>query len=994
MTKNGFTPLSARVCPDAGGTLREFVHDKTGASVFWMDNGAENKVFSITFRTLPENSKGVFHILEHSVLNGSEKYPCKGLFSELLKGSLQTYLNAVTHPDRTTFTAASRNGRDFANLMDVYLDGVFFPLVLRDERIFRQEGWRYEIAAADCGEAGADGEEAPLSVNGVVYNEMKGDFSSPDSRLINGLAEILYPDTCYRYVSGGDPACIPTLSYDELRAVHAKYYHPSNACVFLEGDMDIEAVLGQIGGYFDRFEGRGGAIAVPVQAARSFVVREDRYPGAEEDGALMVMGQLLPGLSAADKEALTLLFGCLTGTNESPLTGAVLDSGVACDAYMYLDTNNPVPAVMMTMRQMDRARRAEAPGIVRAALAEILENGLSRESLKAEIDQLEYLVRDLDEPQGLYREDVIVRCWMYGEDPAAALDCGTMIKKLRAFLESGRYEELLRRIRFEGDGSAVFTLLPSETKGQEEEDLESARLGEIAGAMSQADFTKIEEDLCSLQAWQEQPEEEAVLALVPRLSVRDLGEQEKRFSTETKEAGSIRFLLHKADLVDIGYYALYYSLAGLTDEEIMHLSFLTNVFTGLPTEQYSITALDDWIKSLMGDLDFDIVTFADRENPAVCKPYFKVKFGALKKNESQAFALIREILTKTRFAGEDSLELLQMLLLQCRESMFTGMLEEGDRFALARAMSHLTAAGHMREIAEGVQFYEWLDRTVEACTKDASEASMAALAELADQMAGLAARVFTPGRLTASITADEPADGAAVFAGVFAEMLAEGDADMQPEQGADARQERIASEEVHAAGCAAAAAPEYIVIPGMVGYAARAGWCGSNAAAYDGSRQVLAGILDFEYLWNEVRVRGGAYGCGVFMSTDGSAGFTSFRDPDPAHSLAVFERTAAFTEAFCTDDRDIEQYIVGAVGATEPLLHARDKAAHADADWFMGITQEERFRFREQLRGADAGKLRAMTDYLTNLQTCDCIVGGQVMLGTKNAEGWKVTYLR
>ena len=517
---HGFAPVRARSFSELNGVLREYVHLKTGAQLCWLDRPDENKAFSIAFKTLPEDSTGVFHILEHSVLCGSDRYPVKEPFVELLKSSVQTFLNAMTYPDKTVYPVSSRNDQDLLNLMDVYLDAVFHPAIYRRPEIFRQEGWRLE------------GEGEALCLQGVVFNEMKGSFASPRTILENELDRLLFPDNCYRHVSGGDPARIPELSYEQFLAAHRKYYHPSNARIALVGSVELEACLAKIDGFLRDYDRAETRFDIPMQAPKP--ARRAEIPfaiGPEEDPVQRSITACSTLLAAFDDDlrnnAFAVLSDYLTGDDDAPLKRAVLDAGLAQDFSMDLDDGLQQSAASWTAWNTDPDKQPALERLVRETLAQIVSEGLDRERLEACFRRYAFELRDRDSgsvPRSLAETLDMLDTWLYDGDPAQGLLAEDALAELERALDTDYPEGLLRELFLENEHTVTLTLIPSATLGEEQAAAEAAGLRALTGSWTEADWAAQAERAESLRRWQQTPDSQEALASIPMLKRSDLAE--------------------------------------------------------------------------------------------------------------------------------------------------------------------------------------------------------------------------------------------------------------------------------------------------------------------------------------------------------------------------------------------------------------------------------------------------------------------------------------
>ncbi len=939
----GFEVLRQRENTELGGTLWEMRHIATGAKLAWLDNGESNKLFSIAFKTLPWNDTGVFHILEHSVLNGSKEFPVKEPFVNLLKSSMNTFLNAMTFPDKTMYPVSSRNEQDFLNLTKVYLDAVFCPAIYENPNIFYQEGWHYELA-----------EGGEPSYNGVVFNEMKGAFSSPDTQLNQGIMSLLFPDTSYGFVSGGVPAHIPELSYEEFLQAHQEFYSPENCYVYLDGTVPLNKVLTMIDGYLSKHPG-GKAHDVIMQGTAPYTEQTQYYEGEDDGDALLITAQQIASWDDREKlMALTALCNYLTGSNEAPLKKAILESGIAQDATLFIEDSIAQPFIALQVRQMDGSRKEELLALVRSFLAS---HAINKEDLRATASQMEFSIRDADEPKGLMRNILSMNTWLFGGDLLEGMTFNPLFEAVRKGLESDYFDTLLKEIAFAGENCGTLLLLPSCRKGEELRSEEAQRLQGAAAQWTEADRKAILELNENLAQWQATPDSADALKTLPVLPIEEIGSEIAQISTKQSKICGRPVLYHKTASGEISHYGLYFSLADKSAEELQTLSFMTNLLGELPTASHDLPQLQQLQKSILGHADYNLVTYQDRKDTNACKPYFAVTFSALTSKEAEALALVREILLETCYTGQAQQDPIYFIASQGKESLYQGIIAGGNRFASLRAGSHLFAASALAEKTEGYDFYCWL--------KDLNENFHDRIEALQTQLEALSKAVFCTSRLTVSAASGKES---AHLEG-FLKSLPEG----------------TGCQELRSDPVDGKLAKEAILIPAQVSYAAASGKC---EVPYRGGMDLLANIMNFDYLWNEIRVKGGAYGCGFRTSSSGNISFSSYRDPSPCNSVGVFAGAGDFVESFCAQNNELSQYIIGAAASQDPLLHERDQASRAMGDYFMGITPEERNTWRKQLLETTQESLAAAASWLRKAQYAQCIVGCKEALAD-NAD-WEV----
>ena len=825
---HGFTEIRQAPLSELDATLHEMEHAQTGARLVWLERDEENKTFGIAFPTLPKDDTGVFHILEHSVLCGSDRYPVKEPFVELLKHSMNTFLNALTFPDKTLYPISSRNPKDFLTLMRVYLDAVFHPAIYHNPAIFRQEGWRYEFDA--------DGQP---HYKGVVFNEMKGAFADADELETNALNRALFPNTPYRFVSGGDPACIPDLTYEQFLAAHRKFYAPSNALIFLDGTVDLHA---------------------------------ENAAAAEQ---------------------------------------AVLDE-----------------------------------------LRRLAEQGIDRAKLEAALARREFEMRERDfgsYPPGIVFCMQALESWLYGGRPEANLQVGALFDSLRAKMQGGYFEDLLRRIFLENPHKAKVVLTPSHTAGEARRRTEADRLAREAAAWTEADRTALQQEQQELDAWQQTPDSPEALATLPSLTLADLPAAPTDLPLETATWAGIPVLRHRVKTRGIVYVTFYLDADGLRPEQMSELGYLCQLLGHLPTRHYTAEQLNDRIRLTCGELRFYATAYAIPGETDRCHVKLCLSLSALEPKLDAALDLAAEVLTTTDLSAEPAA---RDILRQLRTQRMQNCIMAGHNVGIGRLAAQFSAAGAAQEYLTGFAGYQWVKAREDHWDWAALRP---ALQSLLDAIACKA-------RLTLAVTTDHDLAGQA--AARLAAALPEGAA--APE--------------------ATALAPwgvrrEGIAIPADIAFAC----CGGNVLAggqpYTGAWQLASKLLGLEYLWNAVRVQGGAYGTGLAVRDTGLAACWSYRDPRGVQSLETYSRCADFLRQFCRESRDLTGLIIGAVSDSEPLLSPQAQGTTADTWYWQGVDYAERCRRRKALLSATPDTLLALADALeTALQGGVCVVGGRPQL--------------
>ncbi|MDD6052074.1 MAG: insulinase family protein [Clostridiales bacterium] len=946
---HGFTVDRVRQVAELSASLVEMSHDKTGAKLVWVDNGETNKLFSIAFKTLPEDSTGVFHILEHSLLCGSDKFPVKEPFVELLKSSMNTFLNAMTFPDKTMYPVSSRNEQDFMNLTEVYLDAVFAPAILHNRNIFYQEGWHIEL----------DSPDSTPTYKGVVFNEMKGALSSVGGVIEQGMRGAMFPDTCYGFNSGGDPRVIPTLTYEQFLNMYRRYYHPSNSLIWLDGAVPLDRVLTLIDGYLSRFERSEErhdiALQTPVTCERTQFYEVSAADGTQNK-AMLSLGKIVGTWQDVHRTyAVDILSDALTGSNEAPLKRALLSSGLCQDMDMTGIGDSAQSVMVLTVKNIDPENAPAIRALIRKICAELCEKGIGKDELLASINRYEFRLREPSEPAGLMRNIMALNTWLYGGDPLTALIYDDAFLELRAMAENGGFEQLLHELLVDEDGLLVMHTLPSTTLGEEMRAEEAARLSEISARWTAQEKAAILEMNEQLHAWQQTPDTPEQLRTLPMLDIREVSPDPALLHTEEATVGGVTVLTHRAATNGIVHLNLYFNLSDCTLEELCVLNMLSRLLGVLPTAKYSAPALQKAVKTHLGRLSFSLEAKEKLGCTQRCTPVLRVNCSVMATQLELARELICEILTATDFTDTARI---REIALQVDEQTKQMCIMAGHVLAMTAAQAHYSAACAVNEVLRGYTGVQWLHNLV----AHFDEQIGAHVALLRDKLAKAACRA----RLTLSVTANVDTDVSALLA-----ALPMGEA------------------------CAPDAAYAIqlplklgIRIPAQIGY----GVLSSDLEGeWDGSALVAANILSLSYLWNVIRVQGGAYGCGFNIGRKMAVAY-SYRDPTPGRSLDMYRGAASFLREFVQSGEPIGKFIISTIAATEPLLPARDEGARADGDWFSGRTEEMQRRDRAAILATDAQKLLRWCQLLEHMAQSGavCVVAHDEALRACEAEGLEI----
>ena len=942
-THAGFTVERAEPLPELSGCAYVLRHNATGARVMWLACADNNKAFAISFKTPPTNDTGVFHILEHSVLCGSDRFPVKEPFVHLLKSSMQTFLNALTFPDKTMYPVASTNDRDLENLMDIYLDAVLHPAIYRRQRIFEQEGWHYEVAASQP--------DAPLTLNGVVYNEMKGALSTPEEILINGMMRSLFGRTPYGFVSGGDPEAIPTLTYEEFLRTHERHYQLANSYTILYGDLDIEEKLAFLGTRFDaaRPSTAGAPNELPYCPPRTcdlLSVPMQTTPDNACAGVAYVFAK------AGERErvlAADILVDALVGSNEAPLKRAVLESGLGSDVLGYLYDGILQPCLIFELKGAKPGVAKQFEKLVEDTCTRLVEQGLGQDNLEASIAQAEFNLRegDFGYPDGVGLAIQAMSGWLYSDDDATSyLRYEDALAHIREEVACGGFERLLDEAVCHNAHRCCVEVVPTATS---EESAETRRLAEKRATLTDEELAAIAAEAEALHAEQAAPDTPEALATLPHLSLSDIGEGPQDPKTRKVEA-LVPCYHHLIDAHRIGYAYWYFDLGGVSFEELPYVSVLANLLGKLDTEKHSAYDLDTICEAKLGGLSFFTEVYSADDDPESARPKFVVGASALSENARWLAELPAEVWGSTRLADTQRI---RDILEQRRVGMEQAFVEGGHAAALSRVSSQFLASSVVSEQLGGVDFYRFLCDLL--ANFDARADALVAKLE------NLRRRIFSRGNCEMSFTGDE-ADLDA-FWGAAADL---GLSNAAQEAG------ELVVPEPHARA-------EAFVVPSNVCYVGE-GMAGIPAGtSLNGAWRVASQALSYDYLWNEVRVLGGAYGCGFRCTADSLLQFYSYRDPAVDPTVERFECAAEWIAAWDPTPAELDGFIVAGVSGMDAPVKPRSLGRRLDAARLSGRTPEWRQRIRREMLETTVGDVRALAKPLARLGQFRgmCVFGGR-----------------
>ena len=944
--------LTETEIPEIRATGVTMEHRQTGAKVFLLLCSDNNKVFTIGFRTPPRDSTGVAHIVEHTVLCGSEKYPSKDPFVELVKGSLNTFLNAMTYPDKTIYPVASCNDADFRNLMDVYLDAVFHPNLYREEKIFRQEGWHYEL----------EDPAGELQLNGVVYNEMKGAYSSPDGMLERTVGETLFPGHPYAEDSGGDPDRIPELTYGDYLDFHSRYYHPSNSYIYLYGDTDMAEQLRYMDeAYLSAFSRREPDSRIPVpDQLEDFLERECEYSLSESESGenavyysynLRVGGELDP----VRYNAFQALSYVLMEVPGAPLHEAVINAGLGEDVYGGYANGIREPYFTVTVKNSAPEKKEECTRVLRETLKQLSEGGLDHEMLKAAINAAEFRAREADfgsYPKGLMYGIECFNSWLYDEDPCMHLKFDDLFRELYRKVDENFFETLIREDLLENRNGALVIMKP--VRGlTEKKDLElKEKLARKVAALSEEEKEALVRETKELKAYQSEPSSPEELRKIPLLKRSDIARQAEKVIFEEKEEDGVKMIWSDVFTSGIAYVRILFDCTFLKEEEYPYLSLLKDSLGYIDTEQHSYAELSTLINRCSGGISFGMDSYADGSTGEDQVRLVFAGFGKVLYDRIP-FALdtMREMLLSTKFTDR---ERLKDIIAEVKAGLKDRLTSSGHTAALVRAGSCLSRTSRFSDATKGIVYYHLLERLCADFDGEAEKTTRI--------LQGLVKKIFTAGNLTVHLTSD--AEGLEAFRKVF-----RGYRSGWPEAEQQVRTETFVPQVRKEAWTSAS----------LVNYVARVGNFRNYGFQYTGVLRILKVLLSYDYLWNNIRVKGGAYGCSAAFGRSGMAGFVSYRDPKLLETDRIYEGIADYAAEFTADEREMTKFIIGAISELDIPLTPQGKGSRGLAAWYTHLTDEVIQREREEILDAVPEDIRALAPLLRAVLSdgVRCVIGNE-----------------
>ena len=930
-------------------------HRKSGARILLMENDDENKVFAIGFRTPPSDSTGVPHIMEHSVLCGSRDFPVKDPFVELVKGSLNTFLNAMTYPDKTVYPIASCNDKDFQNLMHVYMDAVFYPNIYEHDEIFRQEGWSYKL----------DEPDGELTISGVVYNEMKGAFSSPEGVLDRVILNSLFPDTSYANESGGDPEVIPELTYEQFLDFHRKYYHPSNSYIYLYGNMDMEEKLRWLDeNYLSDFDATEVDSEIKYQepflemreVVQEYSITSDE---SEADNTYLSYNKVI-GTSLDEKLylAFQILDYALLSAPGAPLKKALVDAGIGKDIMGSYDNGIYQPIFSVIAKNANMEQKEDFVRVIEDTLRNIAENGMDKKALRAGINYYEFRFREADfgnYPRGLMYGLQLFDSWLYDEEkPFIHMQAISTFEFLKNQVDTGYFEELIRKYLLDNTHGAVVIIRPERGRTARMDKELAEKLQSYKERLSAEEVEKLVNATQELEQYQEEESSPEDLAKIPVLKREDISRDIAPIFNEEMEMDGVKVVHHNVETNGIGYVTLMFDLSGIREELLPYVGILQSVLGIIDTNNYEYGELFNEINVNTGGIGTSLELYTDvtKVKEKEFRATFEMKGKALYPKMNVMFKMMREILMESRLDDEKRLkEILAML----KSRLQMSFLSSGHTTAALRALSYTSPMAKFKDDTDGIGFYE----TVRMIEEDFDSHK----AELIHNLKEISQRIFRADNMMVSCTATK--EGLAAVQEAFPAVCGS----------------LHSGEKLPEGPCILHCTKrnEGFKTSSKVQYVARVGNFIDGGAKYSGALQILKVILGYDYLWQNIRVKGGAYGCMSNFNRIGEAYLISYRDPNLKRTMEVYEGVVDYLKNFNVSDRDMNKFIIGTMSNLDRPMNPAAKGARS-MNLYMNHVSEEMIRTergqildarQEDIRNL-AGVLQAMLD-----QHLICVIGSE-----------------
>ncbi|MGB7606486.1 MAG: insulinase family protein [Lutisporaceae bacterium] len=951
---HGFTLKQEKQIDEINSKGRLFYHEKSGAKLIQLENDDDNKVFSVSFRTPPDDSTGLPHILEHSVLCGSRKFPCKEPFVELMKGSLNTFLNAMTFSDKTMYPIASKNDKDFYNLMDVYMDAVFYPNIYKYKEILMQEGWHYEL----------ENKEDEITYKGVVYNEMKGAFSSPESILNRRIQGILFPDTPYGVESGGDPDDIPKLTQKQFQDFHKKYYHPSNSYFFLYGNGNIEEQLEFINNnYLKDFEkleiNSEISIQQPIGQLKEITLD---YPisneESDEEKAYMSLSSVIG--TSKDSElylAMEILENLLLETPAAPLKKALIEAGIGKDVFSEVDNGILQPIFSVIVKNTDIHKQEAFKKVYFDTLNKLVKEGIDKRLIEAAINIKEFQLREAESrsyPKGLLYNIKCLDSWLYGEDPFIHLQYESAIKKIKTALTTDYFEKLIKQYLIDNNHSSLLSLKPKKGLSEQKSASLRAKLAEYKKSLSEQEIEQIIEQTKELKERQNTQDPKEILETIPMLELSDINHKAERLSVKVREEAGHKILTYPIFTNNIGYVQMLFDTTPVNQEQIQYIALLSDLLGKISTEKYTYSELAKEINIHTGNIKFVMQVYGDKDDYNKYYPKLTIKAKALMDKLPKMFELIEEITDKTKL---DEKNRIKEVIREEKSRFEMRLISEGHLTSSRRLLSYFSEQNKYIELLTGIDYYKFL--------VDIEKDFDSKIDEVIRNLREVYKDIFNANNLLTSITcSEEDYDKFLQSHKKYVNSLPT---------------ENVSKNTYH---FELSGKNEGLLTQSNVQYVAKGYNFVELGYKYSGVLQVLRSIAKYDYLWNNIRVKGGAYGAMAGFERNGNLFFASYRDPNLRETLKVYDEFEGYLRNFEVDNREMIKYIIGTISTVDMPLTPSMKGETAVEYYIRNISFEDIQRERDQIIMTKQEDIKYLGLFVGDCMKKDryCILGNEAKL--------------
>ncbi len=950
-TYNGFQLLEEKKINEINSTGRLFYHNKSGARLFHLQNDDSNKVFSISFRTPPSDDTGLPHILEHSVLCGSRKFPLRDPFVELAKGSLNTYLNAMTFSDKTMYPVASQNDKDFINLMDVYLDAVLYPNIYKGPETFMQEGWHHEL----------NDPEDPIIIKGVVYNEMKGVFTSPEQVLFRKIEESLFPDTVYRFESGGDPEAIPNLTYEQFLDFHKTYYHPSNSYIYLYGDGNLAEHLKFIDEkYLNEFDKKeiDSDIGIQTQFDKRREITETYSISADEglEDKTFISQNYVVGRSE-DAEmvlAFTILNYILLGPPAAPLKKALIEAGIAKDVFGSFNSSIRQPTFSIVIKNSNREDKELFLKVIEDTLTDLVKKGIDKKIIEAAINIHEFKLREADfghQPKGLVYNIQCMNSWLYDKKPWFHLEYEKSLDRIKSALKTNYFEALIRRYVLNNPHSSLIILEPERGLASKRQKEEEKMLGEYKKQLNENEIQQLIDTNQKLEQHQSRGDTEEELLSIPLLDIEDIEKEIEHIELNETIIKDVKVLHHPTFTNEIAYINLLFDTTSVPQHLIPYVALLTSLLGKISTKNYTYDKLSNLIDINTGGICSRIGTYSLQQGYDKFLPKFAVRSSALVKNLKQLFNLLGELVNNTEF---NEVNRIKEVIEESQSRLEMVIFDKGHVIAGTRVNSYFSSIGKYIEETSGISYYMFISDLAKNFTEKQED--------ILENLKKVFELIFNKNNVLVGVTSENKD-----FESIRERI--------------DSFVESLSNDKLEKRDYSFDLAPknEGLLTSGKVQYVAKGNNFRKLGYEYSGHMQVLSTIVGLDYLWNRVRVVGGAYGSLVRLNRNGNLLFSSYRDPNLSETLQVYDDMHSYIENFDANEREMRKYIIGTISSMDAPLSPSMRGEKAVNQYISGITPDELQKERTQVLNTTPEDIRQYAGLLGEAMQENylCVLGNE-----------------